>query len=120
MAFEKVNLALLAIAIIGGLIAFVIVFHTCYEKRAPDASADDEPPLSPDHELTIYTGNNISTEEREKLSRQRKESRETDPYGQLDWKTNKTRKADPQAGLTSHDKDEQVIKPNTKDGSAVR
>ena len=120
MAFEKVNLALLAIAIIGGLIAFVIVFHTCYEKRAPDASADDEPPLSPDHEVTVHIGDNIPPEERERLSKQRNESPETVPFGQVDWKTNKTGKADPQAGLSSHDKDEQVIKPDTKDGSAVR
>lgn len=124
MVLKKPKLMIVGIALVATVLAFVIVFQlgydpqVQYEKPPPD-KAPVEPPDSESYE-EMPVKRDTPPEERRPVTVSEGEKEENIPFGQLRWTPVKTKKNDPDEGLSTHDRDKKTVKPETKDGSAVR
>ncbi len=124
MTLDRPKLMIVAFALVVTVLAFVIVFQLGYDPQAqyekpPPDKAFVEPPDSESFE-EMPVKRDTPPEERKPVTVTQGEAGEDVPYGELRWTPVKTEKKDPDEGLSTHDRDKKTIKPETKDGSAVR
>jgi hypothetical protein len=100
---------------LGAVLLFMLIYHSTRGTTEAVKPAV-EPPLSADHEETLYVGNNISAEEREETVRKREEAKAELPYGETKW-GRKAPKREENKKDSTYEQDEKVVKPEKTGGA---
>ena len=119
MVLGKSKLIIIAIAIIAMLLTIVVTFQISLEVDAYKKSDTYEPPLSVNHEETIYVGTNITPDERRRLAEKQKQLEEAENKnlepGELSWRPRKKETKKEGKEKSTYEKDQSVRKPAVAD-----